>query len=79
MLLCLKKDKTPWTCCCGCTVTCGVIFYSVLQGLYLLSAILTFEVGPIITVLILQLPLICLIVKRKSLGARTCMVVWLWV
>ena len=79
MLLCLKKENKPWTCCCGCSVTCGVIFYSCLQGLWLLSAVLTLQVGPIISVLILLLPLICLIVKRKSVGARNCMYIWLWV
>ena len=79
MLLCLKKDTTPWTCCCGCTVTCGVIFYTVWQAIYLFFCILTLQAGIIVPAILVDIPLIVMIIKRKSVSARTCMYIWLWV
>ena len=39
-MCCIDRAETPYKCCCGCTVRCGVITLGVLQCLSLVSAIL---------------------------------------
>ena len=56
--MCINRDEKPTTCCAGCTLTCGIITYFVLQCLGLLAALCSmnlfnisfslFEVAPVV-------------------------------
>ena len=44
-----KNEAGDTTCCCGCSIKCGVIFVTVLQTLGLISAFASMSVMPILT------------------------------
>ena len=39
--MCFNTSQKPVTCCCGCSITCGVVTFAVLAGIQAISNLLT--------------------------------------
>lgn len=56
----IDKEQSPTTCCCGCTLTCGIITLFVLQAIGLVASIVELNTGMILFGLANTVPLACL-------------------
>ena len=74
--MCINRETKPWSCCCGCSLKCGIITYAVFVVLELIGAFVTKQVGPIIFVVLSLIPLIALAIKPDSWGIRLWNYVW---
>ena len=74
--MCNNREKLPWTCCCGCSLKCGIITYAVFVCLELLGAFCTMQIAPIIFSALSLLPLIALWCSPDSWGIRLWNYVW---
>ena len=71
-----KQGDFPATCCCGCTLKCGVITIMILESIGLISSIATMQVFPIVMQTLFVLPMWLLLCYDKSRTLRTINYVW---
>ena len=74
--MCINRDDKPTTCCCGCTLKCGIITFGVFAALELLGAVVEMWTFPIIGSLINIAPLVALAIKPDSAGIRLWNYIW---
>ena len=74
--MCINRDDKPTTCCCGCSLTCGIILYAVLASLELLATVISGEwmsiTFNVITMILLEL----LYLMNDSQGVRLMNYIW---
>ena len=76
MSLCLDKSKTPWKCCCGlCRPAHGVIAFGVLN-LLIIALFLGLYWPVAIILILLNIPLLVLAIKKDSLPVRQLNFIW---
>ncbi len=76
---CVNRDNKPTTCCCGCSLTCGVITYGVFQCLNLLGAFVSLNIGSIAFAVISASPVLALAIWRDSYAVRNINYIWQWI
>ena len=69
-MICINRDSSPATCCCGCSVKCGVITVGVLYGLDAAGNIFAGNLMGIIVSVALLLPIIAMAIWKESKGLR---------
>ena len=74
--MCINREKLPWTCCCGCSLKCGIITYAIFVVLELIGAFATMQIAPIIFSALSLLPLIALWCSPDSWGIRLWNYIW---
>ena len=70
MSFCIDREKSPATCCCGCSLTCGVITVGVLYGLDLVGNIFALNVWGILASLFFLVPIAAMAIWKESKGLR---------
>ena len=68
--MCINRETKPITCCCGCTLTCGIITYFVFCALGLISAIASMCWWSISMAVLEIVPVIALYFANESKGVR---------
>ena len=69
MSFCINRDKSPATCCCGCSLTCGIITVGVLYGLELVGCLFALNYSGIITLAVF-LPICAMAIWKESKALR---------
>ena len=63
---CINRDTKPSTCCCGCSVMCGIITIAILNLINVVGAIAGLHAPSIVASILMFLPLAALFVWPKS-------------
>ena len=66
----INRERSPTTCCFGCTLTCSMINYVVFQSFGLITAIIHFNVFWILFGLANIVPVVCLYFYNDSVALR---------
>ena len=74
--MCINKTNKPATCCCGCSLVCGVITIGVLRTLSFIGAFLTLEPLIMIWPTIDLIPIIALLIWKNSRMVRLINFIW---
>ena len=75
----INRENKPTTCCCGCTLTCGIIVYFIFQVLELASVIVNFNIAGLIGCLFGLAPVVCLYFFNDSWAVRQWNYIWQWI
>ena len=67
---CINRDKSPATCCCGCSLTCGIITVGVLEGINLVINIFALNTWGIIASVAFLIPIVALAIWKESKALR---------
>ena len=67
---CINRDKSPATCCCGCSLTCGVITVGVFYGIDLVVNIFALNTWGILLSLFFLIPIAAMAIWKESKALR---------
>ena len=77
--MCINRDTKPATCCCGCSLMCGIITYTVFQCLSIISNIAVgFWTGMALELIFLA-PNLWVIFSQDSAVARKVAYIFQWI
>ena len=68
--MCINKENKPWTCCCGCTLLCGVFTISILEIIGAIGSLIAGGVLAFIVNLVFVAPYIALLICRDNPTVR---------
>ena len=74
--MCINRDDKPTTCCCGCSLKCGIITYAIFVCLELIAAAVKGQTWGIAGSLLNLAPLVALAIKSDSQGIRLLNYIW---
>ena len=74
--MCINRDNKPYTCMCGCTLTCGLITVGVFRAIGAVSAISTMNPTAIVMNLLWNTPFIALAIWKNKWGVRQLNYIW---
>ena len=67
---CIDREKSPATCCCGCSLTCGIVTIGVLQGFNLAINVFAPNTWGVIGAFLLFFPILLLAFLKESKALR---------
>ena len=77
--MCINKDHKPATCCCGCSLICGIITYVVFQCLSVVSTLIIANWWGAILEVIFLAPNVWVLCSQDNLMARKVAYIFQWV
>ena len=69
-MMCINRDKSPATCCCGCSLECGIITVAVLHAINLCAEIFALNWWGVLFACAFLIPICCLAIWKESKPLR---------